>query len=223
MRFGRRGNCTWKPGKKLSGFAFTVGGLYFVRLSLNLLHRFPMPHLNNQRRFRIPAIIRPFLFLITLSGSTFTFGQQTAPEKPAATIALSGEVNNPLTFTMETLAGMKNQELKAKGHDGKEHWYTGVAFVDLLTEAGVPLGKALRGKNLTKYVLVQAEDGYQAVFSLPELDPEFAKEVVLLAYLVDGKPLAAGEGPFRIVAPADKKQARWVRQLVSIQVLSAKE
>ena len=130
---------------------------------------------------------------------------------------------NPLTFTTETLAGLKKQEIKAKGHDGKEHRYTGVAFVDLLTQAGVLLGKAPRGKNLTRYVLVQAVDGYQAVFSLLEMDPEFAKEVVLLAYLVDGKPLAAGEGPFRIVAPADKKQTRWVRQLVSIQVLSAKE
>ncbi len=98
-----------------------------------------------------------------------------------------------------------------------------MAFTDLLREAGVTLGPALRGEHLSKYVLVEAADGYRAVFALPELDPEFAREVVLVAYQVDGQALPAGEGPFRLVAPADKKHARWVRQVAAIKVLLPKE
>lgn len=79
---------------------------------------------------------------------------------------------------------------------------------EILESAGVTLGKNLRGKNLTKYVFVNAADGYEVIFSLPEIDPEFTDNVILLAYQVDGKSLAANEGPFRLVVPKDKKHAR---------------
>jgi hypothetical protein len=71
--------------------------------------------------------------------------------------------------------------LKAKDKDGKEQRYTGVAFTGLLREAGVALGPALRGEHLAKYVLVEATDGYRAVFALLELEPEFARKAVLVA------------------------------------------
>jgi DMSO/TMAO reductase YedYZ molybdopterin-dependent catalytic subunit len=80
----------------------------------------------------------------------------------------------------------------------------------------------LRGENLGKYVLVKASDGYEVVFSLPEIDPDFSEKIILLANEVDGKPLSASEGPFRLVVPQDKKHARWIRQLNSIQILFSK-
>jgi DMSO/TMAO reductase YedYZ molybdopterin-dependent catalytic subunit len=61
------------------------------------------------------------------------------------------------------------------------------------------------------------------VFALPELDPEFATQTILLAYQVDGKPLPAGEGPFRVVVPQEKKPARWIREVTAIKVLFAKQ
>jgi hypothetical protein len=73
--------------------------------------------------------------------------------------------------------------------------------VDILDSAGVTLGSQLRGENLAKYVLIKATDGYQIIFSLPEIDPEFTRETILQAYRVDGNPLPKGEGPFRIIAP----------------------
>jgi DMSO/TMAO reductase YedYZ molybdopterin-dependent catalytic subunit len=90
---------------------------------------------------------------------------------------------------------------------------------EILDSAGVTLGKNLRGKNLTKYVFVKAADGYEVIFSLPEIDPEFTDDVILLAYQVDGKSLTANEGPFRLVVPKDKKHARWIRQISSIKVM----
>ncbi len=166
------------------------------------------------------------LLLLLLGGAfvqSTAFAQSGGAAPANATLRVSGEVSQSLSLTVEDLGKFKKTELKAKDKDGKEHRYTGVACADLLREAGVTLGPALRGKHLAKYVLVEAADGYRAVFALPELDPEFAREVVLVAYQVDGQPLPAGEGPFRLVVPADKKHARWVRQAAAIQVLVAGE
>jgi hypothetical protein len=93
----------------------------------------------------------------------------------------------------------------------------------VLDSAGVTLGKALRGENLVKYVLVTAADNYQVVYALPEIDPEFTSNTVLLATHVDGSLLPKGEGPFRLVNPADKRPARWIREIVSIRILFSKE
>lgn len=137
-------------------------------------------------------------------------------------ISVSGEVLTPLTLTRDDLSNYKAVTHKAKDHDGKEHEYKGVALVEVLEKAGVALGGKLRGENLTKVVLVQAADGYQVVYSLPELDPEFTNNTVLLVAEKDGAPLPTGEGPFRLVAPQDKKQARWIREVRSIKVVFVK-
>lgn len=145
---------------------------------------------------------------------------QTASE---ARLRVSGEVKTPLSLTLIDLMAMPSQEVTAKDKEGGSHVYRGVTMFALLQAAGVTLGKELRGKNLTKSLLLTAADGYQVVYALAEIDPEFTDQEVLVAYEVDGKALPAGEGPLRIVAPAQKKPARWIRELASIQVLAAKE
>lgn len=144
-----------------------------------------------------------------------------APTKP--TLNVSGEVLTPLSLTADDLAKLPQSKLKAKDRDNAEHEYGGVALYEVLKAAGVTLGGQLRGENLAKYVLVTAADNYQVLYALPELDPEFTGDVVLLATSVDGKPLPKGEGPFRLVNPADKKHARWIREIKSIKVQFAKE
>ena len=47
----------------------------------------------------------------------------------------------------------------------------------------------MKGKNLTKYILVTASDNYQVVFALAELDKAFTDRTIHLADQVDGKPL----------------------------------
>ncbi|WP_373331260.1 hypothetical protein [Salmonirosea aquatica] len=61
------------------------------------------------------------------------------------------------------------------------------------------------------------------VYSLPEIDPEFTNQVVLMATEKDGQPLPTGQGTFRFIAPQDKKQARWVREVHTISVYFAKD
>jgi len=140
-----------------------------------------------------------------------------------AVVSVEGEVLKPLKLSVSDLQKYTQTEIKAKDREGREHTYKGVLLVSVLDSAGVTLGKQLRGENLAKFVLVKAADGYEVIYALPELDPEFTNDVVLLAYQVDGKPLPSGEGPFRLVAPADKKPARWIREITAIKVLFAKE
>src|SRR5713226_4105039 len=70
--------------------------------------------------------------------------------------------------------------------------------------------------DLALFLVVGAADGYHAVFALPELDHAFTDRIIILADRRDGKPLAEKEGPLRIVVPDEKREARWVRQVVSL-------
>ncbi|MEP7271662.1 MAG: molybdopterin-dependent oxidoreductase, partial [Acidobacteriota bacterium] len=103
--------------------------------------------------------------------------------------------------------------ISAKGHDGKEGEYPGTALVEVLKLAGAKFGEDLRGRNLALYLVVEAADGYRAVYALPELDPLYTHKSILLATKREGKPLDDKEGPLRIVVPDEKRQARWVRQV----------
>ncbi|MFC5409322.1 molybdopterin-dependent oxidoreductase [Larkinella bovis] len=133
-------------------------------------------------------------------------------------LTISGEVARPLTLQAADLKAMPHTQVTGKDRDGKEHQYAGVPLADLLKQAGATLGAELRGKNLMKYVVVKAADGYEALYALPELDPEFATRTILLADSIDGTPFPAGVGPYRIVVPGEKKPARWVREVKSIEV-----
>ncbi|WP_018620894.1 molybdopterin-dependent oxidoreductase [Spirosoma luteum] len=135
-----------------------------------------------------------------------------------AVLTISGDVTKPITLQETEVKSMPHIEVTAKDHDGKEHRYAGVALVDLLKQAGTPLGGELRGKNLRKFVLVKGADEYEVLFALPELDPDFATQTILLADAVDGAPLVPGAGPYRVVVPEEKRPTRWVRNVKSIEV-----
>ncbi|HTR31109.1 MAG TPA: molybdopterin-dependent oxidoreductase [Puia sp.] len=144
------------------------------------------------------------------------------PAQQPPVLKVIGEVGTPLTFTASDLAGMPRTNDSAKDKQGVMHHYSGVAIADILNKAGVTTGKQLRGKNMTKYLLVSCADGYQVVFSLAELDSSFTDRVVILADQEEGKPLAAGIGPFRLIVPGEKKPARNCFQVATMAIRSAK-
>lgn len=131
---------------------------------------------------------------------------------------VEGEVEKPLKIGISELGQMQQHTAEVKDSDGNTHTYTGVRLSDILLQAGATLGSQLRGENLVKYVLVKAVDGYEVLYSLPEIDPEFTDNLILLAYQVDGKPLPTGVGPFRMVIPHEKRHARWIREINSIKI-----
>lgn len=121
------------------------------------------------------------------------------------------------------LAAMPRSTALAKDKQGMEHSFSGVALRDIFKEAGVTTGRQLRGENMVKYVLVTCADNYRVVFSLAELDSSFTDRVVILADQMEGKPLPAGVGPFRIIVPGEKKPARNCFQVTGIAVKFAKD
>ena len=141
-------------------------------------------------------------------------GAQTGP----VVVKVEGEVATPLGLTATELAQLPRQSVTAKAHDGKESRYEGVALIEILKKAGLPTGTDLRGKAVALYMVVEAADGYRAVFALPELDSTFTDRVILLADRRDGQVLSSREGPLQIVVPGEKKHARWVRQVIALRI-----
>jgi hypothetical protein len=73
-------------------------------------------------------------------------------------------------------------------NNGMETVYAGVWLHEVLKKAGVPQASELRGKALPGYVLAEAQDAYQLVFSLGELDPAFIDNEIAPADTANGKP-----------------------------------
>ncbi len=139
---------------------------------------------------------------------------------PAPIVSVGGEVVTQLRLDLAALSRLPRQQVEASAHDVSGTW-EGVSLADILGAAGVAMGDKLRGKNLSLYVRITAADDYRAVFSLAELDPGIRDTKAILADHRDGKLLDAKEGPFRIIAVGEKRPARWVRQVVAIDVLRA--
>jgi hypothetical protein len=76
---------------------------------------------------------------------------------------------------------------------------------------------------MASYLIATAKDEYQVVFALPEIDPQFAGEKVIIADKLNGAPLPATQQPFRIVSPQDKMQARSIYSLLKIEVVRLRQ
>ena len=148
-----------------------------------------------------------------LAANAFT---QTSPS-----ITITGTVQQELKLTAEDVAKMPRATLTMMG-GGIETVYEGVWLAEILKKAGVPLGVELRGNALTTIILVEASDGYQVVFSLAEVDPDFTDNEVLLADKVNGRPFDSA-GSLRIVPPKDTHAARFVRAPVKIEVVQLRK
>lgn len=157
-----------------------------------------------------------WLWLVTIAA-----GLVSAQDKPL-TIEVTGSVKQPLTLTADDLAKMPRASARMTSH-GIETVYEGVWLHDVLQKAGVPLGADLLGKALTTYVLAEAQDGYQVVFSLGELDPGLIDNQVLLADTANGKPLFGAQGRFRLVAAKDKHGSRSIRMLAKLDVVQVRK
>jgi DMSO/TMAO reductase YedYZ molybdopterin-dependent catalytic subunit len=148
------------------------------------------------------------------------YGQNT--DAPVETkLIIAGDVAHPVTLSKEDLAKFPRTSVtvKGEGNDDTETTYEGALLYDVLKHAGAPLDKQLMGKALASYVLAEARDGYQVVYTLTELDPSFTSNKIIVADTINGKPLFPYQGPLRLVAPGEKKGARSIRMLEKITVV----
>ena len=161
----------------------------------------------------------PCVKLLLAGLALLTVISRAATSAEPGTLAISGAVERQLNLRISDLEKMPHVSVEVKDHDGNLTTYEGVPLVELLRSAGAAIGERLRGATMASYVLAEAKDGYRVVFAMPELDPAFTDSKVLVAYAANGKPLPDGQGPLRIVAPQDKRPARWIRMLQRIQVV----
>jgi DMSO/TMAO reductase YedYZ molybdopterin-dependent catalytic subunit len=148
------------------------------------------------------------------------FAAPPAVAKPAVaadTLKVTGPEGQSLTFGAADLAALPHATVTASIHD-KEYTFEGVPLTLLLAKVGTPTGQALRGPEVSKVVLVTAADGYKLALSLVETDPRFRPNRIIVADRMDGQPLNAHDGPFRLVVEGDLDAARLVRNLASIEV-----
>jgi DMSO/TMAO reductase YedYZ molybdopterin-dependent catalytic subunit len=165
------------------------------------------------RRLAFRILLLGWLCAAMVSGQADQ--QPTAP----ATLTISGDIPSKLTLKAEDLAKMPRETVSVPDQDGTKVQYEGVPLREILKRAGAPMEKELRGKALASYILAKAHDGYQVVFTLAEVAPEFANEPILVADKRDGKPLFGYQGPFRLVCPNDKAGARSVRMLETLEIV----
>jgi hypothetical protein len=135
----------------------------------------------------------------------------------AQSLSLSGLTGPPVVVTADAIRAMPHRTVSAAMH-GLSGTYSGVPLALLLARVAAPQGETLRGGAMTDVVVVKACDGYRVVLSLPEADSAFRDQAVILADSVNGHPLDAHEGPFRLVVEGDKRAARSARCVTAIAV-----
>lgn len=133
-------------------------------------------------------------------------------------VVLRGPDGQTRSVSEAELAAMPHERMTLAGEHGPGRRYDGVPLTLLLQTVGAPAGKQLHGPALADVVVVTASDGYRVVLALAETDPGVRPEKVLLADRSEGAPLAAGEGPFRLVVEGDLRPARSARMVTGITV-----
>ena len=111
----------------------------------------------------------------------------------------------------------------ALNNHGKQVQYEGVLMHDVLVLGGIDFGNGLRGKQLSSYVAAIASDGYEVIYALAEFDPTVMDSGIVVADRREGRPLAADEGPLRIVVPQDKRSTRSLKLLREIDVVQLRK
>ncbi len=173
-----------------------------------------------------PSVACLLLNILVVAANAQTSPKMAPPNNSTAVSTAALQISGPgLTSATLTAADLKALPQKTvtfhNVHTKADETYSGVPLTDLLAKYGAPTGDKLRGKALSEYVIAIGSDGYKAVLALAETDPSFHPGDVIVADSMDGKPLDAANGPFKLVVTEDKRPARCVHKLVSIELRTA--
>jgi hypothetical protein len=154
----------------------------------------------------------------TTAPTTPVATERQAPPSAVDRLELNGSGGQHVTISAADLQSMPRRTLQVhNAHTGAMETYQGVELSVLLERLDADLGQKLRGKALAMYVLAAGTDKYRALYSLAEVDPTFHNGTVIVADREGGQPIAK-DGPFKLVNTEDKRPARWVRNLASVQL-----
>jgi DMSO/TMAO reductase YedYZ molybdopterin-dependent catalytic subunit len=136
-------------------------------------------------------------------------------------LEIAGDVPKHATWTVAELKTLPRVVCTGcvSFDDRGGHEYEGVRVRELLVRAGAMAGGKLSKDALTAYVLATASDGFQVLFSLVELDSESTGHDIIIVDTVDGHPLDASDGPFRLLTPRDIVGKRSMSRLKRLEVV----
>jgi len=140
--------------------------------------------------------------------------------QPANTLSVRGVGGSAATLSAADLAKLPQQTVKTMDH-GTSVTFEGVLLSDILAKIDTPAGEKFHSTAASYYLVAGARDNYKAVFAWAELDPSFMEKAVYVVTKRDGKPLSEKDGPFELIAPGEKRGARWVRQVTALTIKQA--
>lgn len=135
-------------------------------------------------------------------------------------LLVQGVDGGSATLHLSDLDKLPKQTFKTTDH-GAPAVFIGVSVRDILAKVESPVGPKFHGTAASYYLLVEAKDGYRAVFAWSELDPTVMDKPVYVVTERDGKPLSEKDGPLQLVAPGEKRGARSVRQVIALRIKQA--
>ena len=134
----------------------------------------------------------------------------------AQILTLQGPDGRMATLTDAQLRGQHRVSVTVPW--GEHHTYAGAPIGDLLALVGAPSEAGLHGAALDQIVLVTGSDHFLGVMAIAEAATGFTGQSAIIADEVDGKPLDAKEGPYRLIIGGDLKPARSVRMVTTIEL-----
>jgi hypothetical protein len=171
-------------------------------------------------RFMVKAFARVGLVAFCLAcGGVWSLAQEPLQPASAQEIVLTGTGVAQTKLTLEKLAALPAVEMDiafmtSKGEQ-KGH-FKGPLVWTVLKELG-HLDAGADHRELKRTFAVLGRDGYEIVFSVGEIAPDFGNTPALIALQVDRKALPVSNG-LRLVVPGDKRGARNVRDIVKLEV-----
>lgn len=156
----------------------------------------------------------------SFSGLLAQYGYAFAP------IYLGGDIADPGFYNLPDLTPVTTESVTytAAGVPVRDT-YSGTTLWNLLNTAGGVTTTSTKNDILSKYVIATGSDGYTAVYSLGEIDPQFGNQPILVASSDTAGQLGphGSDGLSRIVVPGDIAGGRYVSDLVSLKVGSLPE
>lgn len=154
-------------------------------------------------------------FVTLTSIASLVVGQALPAQSPAPlTVIVDGVARN---VPAASLRAMPRDTMQLVAHDQPAVTYEGISLAAILSSVGVPTD-SLRAPALATRIVTESSDGYRVVLALADLDPSLGGRRILLADRVDGRPLPATEGPWRLLVGGDLRPARSARQVLRIRV-----
>jgi hypothetical protein len=124
-------------------------------------------------------------------------------------------------ITVDSLRKAGTREVTLSSEKGEAVTYKGVPLLDVLETAGLEMkGMGAERKFAPAVIVASARDGYTVVFSVGELAMHRSDPRVFLTGETTGGPLAAEQGPIRLVVTGQRTRSAFALTRIEVRFLA---